>query len=155
MSSPIPVVKPAIYTLLRNSTGLIAVSHDSDNKALVYPLNGVPNSLMPPYTVLSRLESIGNPLKTSSFGETGPKWAMELLLTLDTWSLYDGGLIIDQMHDAIREALNGKESNITALITGHTCTYCLFDTNNVLEDNSTSIKLLHGVERYMLRTEEI
>jgi hypothetical protein len=155
MSSPIPVVKPAIYTLLRNSTGLIAISHDSSNKALVYPQGGVSSGLAPPYTVMRSLE-ITKALEASSFGDNGPKMAWELLLTLDTWSLYDGGQQIEAMHSAIYDTLDGKEADIQVLLTGLTCTYCLFQPPNAQkEDNSTGIKLLHGIESYAMRVRVI
>ncbi len=151
MSSPIPALKPVLIELLRESEGLIVISHDSNYRALVYGSRGVTQGLAPPYTVLRSLESIGDPMRTSSFGGR----AMELLLTLDTWSSYAGPEEIQAMHDAIYETLNEQEDAINTLLTGFKCTYCLFDTNNELEDNSTSIRLFHGVERYRIRTEAV
>lgn len=151
MTSPIPAVTPAIRTLLQNSLALTVISHDAQQKALVYDAGSVPDEQTPPYTVIRSVQSSGNPLSTSSFTSR----AMTLLLTLDTWSFYGGKQQIEEMHEAIYEALNEQEDAINALVTGFKCTYCLFDTNDQLEDNTTSITLFHGVERYRLRMEAI
>lgn len=150
-ASPIPVVKPAIRTLLQGNLALTVISRDTHNKALAYDAGSIPDELEPPYTVIRSLQSSGSPLSTSSFGSR----AMNLLLTLDTWSSYPGSEQIEAMHAAIHEALNEREDDINALITGFTCTYCLFDTNDQLEDDTTSIRLFHGVERYRLRMEAL
>jgi len=153
MTSSIPVVRPAIISVLKNSAGLIAISHDSDNKAPVYSMRGVPQGLAPPYTVVRSLQSAPplDPRSASSFTLR----AQELLLTLDTWSSFDGPDESEAMHKAIFDALDEQEENIQALLTGFTCTWCLFDTNDQIEDESTNIRLFHGVERYRLRTEAI
>lgn len=131
----------AIYAVLRNDAGMIAILPYSDGKAAVFDDNNVPIGLAPPYVVLG--ESVSTPRNV--FGKKG----LEVVATIHGWSERKGKDEILKMHDAVFNALD----YVTLTLTGFTDIVCLYDSGQIIPDSTTSILKWHMTDRYRIITE--
>lgn len=145
MATSESLVWDAIYSILRNNAGCIAVCPYSDGFTAVFDDNNVPLNLTPPYFVLG--ESVSTPKNV--FGKKG----LDLLVSIHGWSEYHGKQEILAMHDAVFAALD----YVTLTLAGGTFTdiSCLYDNGQIIPDDSTNILKWHMTDRYRIITEAI
>jgi len=133
----------AIATLLQNNAGLISFIPDDNGKARVRDMNNIPTGYTMPYVALGETSSI-----------TQDTWSNEgqhIVATLHLWSAHKGKYEILQLHNLVHSALHGK----TLSLTNYRCIDCLYDTGELIEDDSTGVNLMHYTERYRIDTEEL
>lgn len=140
----------AIYAVLRNDAGMIALFPYSDGKAAVFDDNNVPIGLTPPYLVIG--ETVTTRLDV--FGRKG----QNVLVAFHGWSEYKGKKEILKMRDAIFNALDdGQSSSPTLTLSGgvYRAISCLFDNGQIIPDDTTNILKWHLTDRYRIYTEAI
>jgi|ERR1700726_4142055 len=144
------LVWDAIYAVLRNDAGLIALIPYSDGKAAVFDDNNVPNGLTPPYIVLG--ETVSTPKNV--FGKKG----LDMVATIHGWSEFKGKDEILRMHDSVFNALDdGQSSTPTLTLAGGVfrSIACLYDSGQTLPDDTTNILKWHMSDKYRILTEAI
>jgi len=134
----------AIYSVLKNNAGLIALLPYSDGKTAVFDDNNVPLGLNPPYLVLGT--SISTP------DNTFIKKGLHVVATIDGWSEYKGKEQVLKMRDAVFNALDYASLSLGS---NFRCISCLYDSGQLIPDNSTSINKWHMTDRYRIGTEAI
>lgn len=133
----------AITDKLQNDPGLIAFAPDGTGKARVRDMNNIPSGYTMPYVALGETSSI-----------TQDTWSNEgqhIVATLHLWSAYKGKYEILQLHNLVHSALHGK----TLILTTNRSIGCLYDSGELVEDDSTGVNLMHYTERYRIDTEEL
>lgn len=145
------LVWDAIYLALRNDAGMIALLPYSDGKAAVFDANNVPIGLRPPYIELG--ETVSTPKNV--FGKKG----LDVVATIHGWSEYQGKQEILAMHDAVFNALDdglGANPPTLILLGGiFRSIACLYDSGQIIPDNTSSINKWHMTDRYRILTEAI
>jgi hypothetical protein len=133
----------AIATTLQNDVALIAFIPDGSGKSRVRDINNIPSGYTFPYVALGETSSI-----------TQDTWSNEgqhIVATLHLWSAKKGKYEILQLHNLVHSALHDK--NLT--LTNYRSSPCLYDSGELVEDDSTGVNLMHYTERYRLDTEEL
>ncbi len=133
----------AIFTVLKNNAVLIALIPWSDGKAAVFDNNNVPVGLSPPYVVLGEATSVPE--------DTFKKRGFNATAMIHSWSEFAGKEEILAIRNAIHTALN--ETVLT--LSTYKCIICLYDSGNVMVDDTTSINKWHGADRYRIQTQEV
>lgn len=133
----------AIAALLQNDASLIAFIPDGSGKARVRDLNNIPLDFAFPYVTL------GETVSTTQ--DTFDKDGQHVVATLHLWSAKKGKYEVLQLHNLVHSALNNKILSLT----NNRCIACLYDTGELVVDDSTGVNLMHYTERYRIDTEEV
>lgn len=126
-------VQGAVYTLIKNAN-LAGVTG-------IFDLNAIPANQAFPYIVLG--ETTMSPFDV--FAANG----QNIVFTIHTWSRYSGKKEASTLRGSIYRLLHG-----TVFTTDHYTGTMLLDMGNAMEDDSTSIKLIHSADRYRIRVTE-
>lgn len=133
----------AISNILQNNAGLISFIPDGTGKARVRDAGNIPSGYQMPYVVLGE--------DASSPKDTFAKDGQDILATIHLWSAYKGKYEVLRLHNLVHSALN----NQPLILTSNRCISCLYDTGEVIEDDSTGVNLMHHTGRYRVITEEL
>lgn len=133
-------VQEAVYALLTANTTLMA------EVTGIFDLNNIPSNQAFPYIVLG--ETTMAPFNV--FGAPG----QDMTLAIHTWSTYSGKQQLATIRGEIYSTLNGMDNGVDLSMPHYSGTIS-FDAGNAMSDDSTSIKLMHGTDRYRIRAREI
>jgi len=133
----------AIAIILQNNANLIAFIPDDNGKSRVRDMNNTPLNFPFPYVELGETNSVTQ----DTFSNQG----QQLVATLHLWSAKKGKYEVLQLHNLVHSALH--KANLT-LITYRSIS-CLYDSGELIEDDSTGVNLMHYTERYRVNTEEL
>lgn len=133
-------VQDAVLALLKANTTLAGVVSG------IFDLNNIPSTTTFPYIVLG--ETTMAPF--NAFGSPG----QDLTLAIHTWSKYSGKKQLTTIRGEIYTTLNGPDNGVDLSMPNYSGTIA-FDAGNAMPDDSTSIKLMHGTDRYRIRVREI
>jgi len=133
----------AIGNELQNDPGLIAFIPDgTTGKARVRDMGNIPTGFQMPYIELGETSCIPQ--------DTFDKDGQHVVATIHLWSAKKGKYEVLQLHNLVHSALNNKKLTLTANV----CIICLFDSGEVVEDDSTGVNLMHHTGRYRVDTQE-
>lgn len=133
----------AITDILQNNAALIAFIPDGSGLARVRDMNNIPLDYPFPYVALGETNSA-----------TQDTWSNEgqhIVATLHLWSAKKGKYEVLQLHNLVHSALHGQMLTLT----NYRSSPCLYDTGELVEDDSTGVNLMHYTERYRFDTEEL
>lgn len=133
----------AIATTLQNNAGLIAFIPDGSGLARVRDMNNIPLDYTFPYVTLGETSS----MTQDTFSNEG----QHIVATLHLWSAKKGKYEVLQLHNLVHSALHKANLSLT---NNHNIA-CLYDTGELVEDDSTGVNLMHYTERYRIDTEEM
>lgn len=134
-------VQDAVTALLKANTDLMAVATG------IFDLNNIPSTQTFPYVVLGETtmafwDAFGDDQTTGN--------GQDITLAIHSWSKYLGKRQLATVRGEIYKSLHGTKLSMT-----HYVGTMAFDSGNAMEDDSTSIKLIHGTDRYRIRVREI
>jgi len=133
-------VQEAVYALLTANTTLAGIVSG------IYDLNNIPPTATFPHVVLG--ETTMAPFNV--FGAPG----QNITLAIHTWSKYSGKQQLATIRGALYDTLNGPDNGVDLSMPHYSGTIA-FDAGNAMSDDSTSIKLMHGTDRYRIRVREM
>jgi hypothetical protein len=133
----------AIASKLQNDAALIAFIPDGSGKARVRDLNNIPLDFPMPYVALGETSSVTQ--------DTFTKQGQHIVATLHLWSAKKGKYEVLQLHNLVHSALNRANLSLTTF----RCIDCIYDSGQLIEDDSTGVNLMHYTERYRIDTEEL
>lgn len=133
----------AIGLKLQNDTALIAFIPDDNGKARVRDMGNIPSGFQMPYIELGENSCIPQ--------DTFSKQGQHVLATIHLWSAKKGKYEVLQLHNLVHSALNNQKLTLT----NNRCINCLYDSGEVIEDDSTGVNLLHHTGRYRIDTQEL
>jgi len=133
-------VQEAVYALLTANLTLMAAVTG------IYDLNNIPSTATFPYIVLG--ETTMAPFNV--FGGPG----QDMTLAIHTWSKYSGKQQLAMIRGELYDTLNGPDNGVDLSMPHYSGTIS-FDAGNAMSDDSTSIKLMHGTDRYRVRAREM
>jgi hypothetical protein len=133
----------AITAILQNNAALIAFIPDGSGLSRVRDMNNIPLDYPFPYVALGESNSVTE--------DTFSKEGQQLVATLHLWSAKKGKYEVLQLHNLVHSALH--KANL--ILTSNHSISCLYDTGELLEDDTTGVNLMHYTERYRINTEEL
>lgn len=132
----------AIATTLQNNANLISFIPDGSGKSRVRDMNNIPLDFAFPYVALGETSSVTQ--------DTFTKQGQHIVATIHLWSNKKGKYEVLQLHNLVHSALH--KANLS--LTNNRSIDCLYDSGELVEDDSTGVNLMHYTERYRIDTQE-
>lgn len=147
-TSELPTYKAVFATLRDNAALCTAIPRADTGKTRVFDLNAIPEQIngspVPfPYLVLGETTCVPKNVFT--------KRGDDITLNIHLWSSKNGKEDLETLHNLVDDALFWNDLSIE----GYTCLNCECEYSDVVEDDSTGIHLLHGIDRYRIWTRKV
>ncbi len=130
-------IAQALYTTLHSASGVTSLVTG------VFDVNGLPEKQPYPYIVLGETTE-------GRHGDTFGRRGYDSVVMIHIWSVYTGKKESLIIHNAIHTVLDNQDIHLSA----NTLLSCQYDNGNTMMDNSTTIDIVHRIDRYRITTEE-